>query len=125
MPQLYETPLGRIFYGSHVPALVKNVGQIVEQLKILNKSIEKNFKESQVEESVTVMLLRPDYIADEFGKDTFTCVVRGSKNVEDAIRSAQEQVVAVDYPDKDNPFDGDYDDYHVLMVVLGEVKFLR
>lgn len=65
----------------------------------------------------TVLLLRPDYIADEFGKDTYMAHVEAS-GVDRAIRTAQFEAVLADEHSLD-PGDEDWvdhTDYHVLFV---------
>lgn len=65
----------------------------------------------------TVLLLRPDYIANEFGKDTYLAHV-SANGAELAQLAAQVEARDADLPpgaeDWPNPAD-----YHVLFVALG------
>jgi len=45
----------------------------------------------------TVLLLRPDYIADEFGKDTYLTVVTTPLGAEHAVALARTEVVKADF----------------------------
>lgn len=60
----------------------------------------------------TVLLLRPDYVADQFGQDTYLAHV-WARNPAAAIVSAQAEAMAVD------EVDGDFEDYHVLFLCHG------
>ena len=65
----------------------------------------------------TVLLLRPDYMADEFGKDTYLAHV-SANGAQEAQCKAQAEVISVDY--EGEPDDGvDPTDYHVLFVASG------
>jgi hypothetical protein len=69
----------------------------------------------------TVLLLRPDYIADEFGKDTYMARV-GAESVEQAQRAAQLEAKREDdryCTPEEVELGGDPDDYAVLMVIEG------
>lgn len=63
----------------------------------------------------TVLLLRPDYVADDYGQDTYQAWVE-AESVTEAIRKAQLEVVIVDDPDDRFNFAADY---FVLAVYLG------
>lgn len=66
--------------------------------------------------SYTVLLLRPDYVADVYGQDTYMAWCKGD-SVEEAIRRAQWEVAAIDEVD-------DLDDYFVLAVFEGHLTSL-
>lgn len=72
----------------------------------------------------TVLLLRPDYIADEFGKDTYLAHVVAT-GVEDATRSAQLEAITADLDDSMPPEDVVPDDYHVLFACRGHQEDLK
>lgn len=72
----------------------------------------------------TVLLLRPDYIADEFGKDTYLAWV-AANGVHDAIRTAQVEAVEADLDESTPPEDVNPGDYHVLFVCLGHQVDLK
>lgn len=61
----------------------------------------------------TVILLRPDYIADTFGHDTYIAHVTAS-DADNAVLSAQLDVFGADGEQAD-----DYRDYHPLAVFRG------
>lgn len=73
----------------------------------------------------TVLLLRPDYIASDYGQDTYLAWVEAD-DVAEAQVLAQREAYQSDVP----PDDDDYDesanrpDYHVLLVVEGHLKDL-
>lgn len=68
----------------------------------------------------TVLLLRPDYIADEFGKDTYLAHVEAN-SVGGAIAQAQlEAWTADDCPDESDCCD----DYHALFCTEGHLSDL-
>lgn len=68
----------------------------------------------------TVLLLRPDYIADEFGKDTYLAHVTAA-GVAAAQTTAQlDAWVADGGPDENDCCD----DYHVLFVAEGYINDL-
>ena len=70
----------------------------------------------------TVLLLRPDYIASEFGKDTYLAHVVAN-GVKEAQEKAQSDALDADhYPDAD-PWN-DPNDYHVLFVAIGHLQDL-
>lgn len=70
----------------------------------------------------TVLLLRPDYIASDYGQDTYLAWVEAD-DVATAQVLAQREAYQADVP----PDDDDYDesahrpDYHVLIVVEGHM----
>lgn len=64
----------------------------------------------------TVILLRPDYMADEFGKDVFHTFV-SAKSVDNAVCKARLEAALVDDAET-------LDDYHVLFVCRGRVTNL-
>jgi hypothetical protein len=61
----------------------------------------------------TVVLLRPDYIADEFGKDIFSDYVM-AYGPEDAIKQARKTASVVDEISEDAA-----EEYHALVVYEG------
>jgi hypothetical protein len=61
----------------------------------------------------TVVLLRPDYMAEEYGKDIYTACVEAD-SIEEAMLAAREQVLAADDGAVEDP-----DDYHVLLIFVG------
>lgn len=66
----------------------------------------------------TVLLLRPDYIADEFGKDCFTSQL-------EADSPAQAEVFAQKEAAEIDGFEGlRFADYHVLAVYAGHLDNL-
>ncbi len=75
----------------------------------------------------TVLLLRPDYIADEFGKDTYLARV-AADSVEEAAFLAQAEAWFNDLPPDEpvpTPDESTMDDYHVLFVCVGHLKDLK
>ena len=74
----------------------------------------------------TVLLLRPDYIADNYGQDTFMSHVEVSEDsVDEAIKAAQEEVLIVDYgtdADEDDLIGVSPEDYHPLLVCRGHIE---
>lgn len=71
---------------------------------------------SETEKPYTVLLLRPDYLADPFGQDTFCSFVYG-KTAEEAIAAARAEVCESD--ETDTP-----EDYHCLFCTYGHVDDL-
>ena len=61
----------------------------------------------------TVLLLRPDYVADEFGKDT--CLAHVVANGAEEAQKMAQLKYAMDERDAGNQ----PEDYHVLFVALG------
>jgi hypothetical protein len=75
----------------------------------------------------TVLLLRPDYIADEFGKDTYLAHVVAD-GVDEAIKLGQREAWDVDQPPDVEDDVRDYivlEDYHVLLVCIGHLEDLK
>ena len=66
----------------------------------------------------TVLLLYPDYIADEFGKETYIAWVEAG-DPEQAVQFAQK-----DASRHTGWEDGELDDFHPLMVIKGHVSDL-
>jgi len=66
----------------------------------------------------TVLLLYPDYIADEFGKETYTAWVT-AEDPERAILAAQKEAVG-HVPE----YDDSYMDFYPLLVVEGHLSDL-
>ena len=66
----------------------------------------------------TVLLLRPDYMADEFGKDTYLAHVMAD-GAEQAQVLAQVAAWIANNEDNDDADPADQLDYHVLFVALG------
>lgn len=75
----------------------------------------------------TVLLLRPDYIASEFGKDTYLAHVVAN-GVEAAQRVAQDEVILSDNEgcsfEEIEEAGGLPEDYHVLFVAMGHLQDL-
>ena len=67
----------------------------------------------------TVLLLYPDYIADEFGKETYLAHVMAAHSAQ-AIEKAQQDALLAN-PDWD---DTDPEDFHVLLTVSGHLNDL-
>jgi hypothetical protein len=65
-------------------------------------------------DAYTVVLLRPDYIADEFGKDTYLTVVTTPLGAEHAVALARAEVAKADGTNLDCLLD-----YAVLAVFAG------
>lgn len=61
----------------------------------------------------TVLLLRPDYVAQEFGKDTF-CAYIYAKDAQDAVDKARKEACLVDLEDEP-------EDYYCLFCTPGHV----
>jgi len=75
----------------------------------------------------TVLLLRPDYIANDYGTDTF-CTWVQAPNVYSAQRAAQREAIVAD-SDSGNPHE-EYirqhmDDYAVLFVADGYINDVK
>ncbi len=73
----------------------------------------------------TVLLLRPDYIASEFGKDTYLAYVE-SCCLKHAVSLARDEAKTSDGWSLD-PGDDDWvdpQDYHVLLLCRGHLKDL-
>ena len=77
---------------------------------------------------MTVLLLRPDYMTDNYGEDTYTTAVwlpdgtPPGERVEKAIELAQEEVVHVDGDDEGSI--SEPEDYIALFVAEGNVPNL-
>jgi hypothetical protein len=63
--------------------------------------------------SFTVLLLRPDYIADQYGEDSLLCWVSADSPA-DALQKARAEAIKID----EAP-DADPDDYACLLIVAG------
>lgn len=72
----------------------------------------------------TVVLLRPDYIADDYGKDIYIAHVEAI-NPDDAIIEAQRQAWAADIYDGTNGEDGDPNDYALSVMFEGHLDAVR
>ena len=70
----------------------------------------------------TVLLLRPDYIAAQFGEDTYLAHVIAN-GPEAAMETGQDEARDADKEDDDQPL-GDPTDYAVLFVCLGHQQDL-
>jgi hypothetical protein len=64
----------------------------------------------------TVLLLRPDHIADEFGKDTYLTQVDADTPTE-ALTLARREVAQIDGVDFER--ESDLNDYACLLIVAG------
>lgn len=72
----------------------------------------------------TVLLLRPDYLADEFGKDTCTSFVCIDEDDPDqAFLAAQQEALSRDL-DEAQALHTDPDDYYPLFVCRGHIDNL-
>lgn len=71
----------------------------------------------------TVLLLRPDYIVDVFGQDTYLAHVVAN-GVEEAQKLAQMEAFEadVDQDDRSDFRDDASDDYYVLFVAVGHLE---
>jgi hypothetical protein len=76
----------------------------------------------------TVLLLRPDYVANEFGKDTYQAWVT-AESVNAAQSAAQLEAFGTDNPDHDPSEEfsstGAPEDYAVLTVIYGHQKDIK
>lgn len=75
----------------------------------------------------TVLLLRPDYVANNYGQDTYLAYVDAS-TVEAAEQAAQVEARMADLPPDtrdDKDVDGSPMDYHVLFVTEGWLQDLK
>jgi hypothetical protein len=68
----------------------------------------------------TVLLLRPDYIASEFGKDTFLEFVEAN-DPKHAVSLARDEAKTADGWDPGDESWADPEDYHVLLICGGWV----
>ncbi len=66
----------------------------------------------------TVLLLRPDYMTDNYGQDTYQAWVWGD-SIHDAICAAQEDALGKDSVGVDIADRPPRDDYHVLAIYEG------
>lgn len=73
---------------------------------------------SYMPKDFTVLLLRPDYMADQYGTDTYLAFIT-AKDVETAVTQAQEEVRDVDYPENEEKRLIDPTDYLCLFVAEG------
>lgn len=75
----------------------------------------------------SVLLLRPDYVAEQYGTDTYLAHVT-AQSVDDAIEAARREVVEVDSPTEAGqaawPYTVSPNDYHVLLVAKGFINDL-
>lgn len=68
----------------------------------------------------TILLLRPDYIADEFGKDTYLTHVR-AESVETAEVAAQVEAYTGDCEGcTEDELAENFEDYAILLVIEGQ-----
>lgn len=67
----------------------------------------------------TVLLLRPDYVTDDYGQDTYMTNVEAT-TVKTAVRRARLEVLGVDTPNA-KPTRDDLQDYFVLFVAEGRI----
>jgi len=75
----------------------------------------------EIEEDYTVLLLYPDYLADNYGEETFLAHVRG-KNMVDAILAASMEAIAAQCEPEEEGEDHDKDDWSVLFVCKGHIE---
>jgi len=68
----------------------------------------------------TVLLLRPDYMADSYGSDTFMTSVEAKDPVE-ALHLAREEVIECDHEDVDEFHEHhEPEDYLCLLLIEGQ-----
>lgn len=72
----------------------------------------------------TVLLLRPDYVASEFGKDTYLAHVVAAGGVAQAQAFGQIEAWGSDNETDDDADPANHGDYHVLFVALGHLTDL-
>lgn len=66
----------------------------------------------------SVLLLYPDYLADDFGHDTYYAHVMASDPAS-AVREAQQEAMAANTGPDDEPDADNADDFHPLLVLEG------
>lgn len=69
----------------------------------------------------TVILLRPDYMASNYGQDTWMQAVK-AKDPEEAVKLARGECLLADnegFDEDDGDFHGSPDDYFVIAVIRG------
>lgn len=71
-----------------------------------------------IEKKFTVLLLKPDYVADNFGQDVALVHVEAT-DVAQAQFRAREKACAADHPTDEEREDAGAWDYHVLAVFEG------
>lgn len=70
----------------------------------------------------TILLLRPDYLADEFGKDTYLAHVVAN-SAKEAMAKAQREAFSSDLEqDADDESCDSPTDYHVLFCTMGHLR---
>lgn len=79
---------------------------------------------SSAKRKFTVLVLRPDYIADTFGQDTFLAHVEATA-VPAAQELAQVQAAHQDCSDEASRADANPEDYHILAVFDGHLSDLK
>ena len=73
----------------------------------------------------TVLLLRPDYVADEFGKDTYLAHVTAADTVQAMARARYEAWNSdIEVAEDELDLVGHPDDYHVLFCTMGHLRDL-
>jgi hypothetical protein len=73
---------------------------------------------TDTEKKFTVLLLKPDYVADNFGQDIARVHVEAA-DVAQAQFRAREKACAADHPTEEEREDAEAWDYHVLAVFEG------
>lgn len=66
----------------------------------------------------TILLLRPDYMADTFGQDTYLAQVEAA-SVDEALDLARGEAVTADGINPDDCLYADQADYHPLITLNG------
>lgn len=118
---------GIVQYGATIdpetaPNALRELADRIENRETVKRGLGDNPQEIVLTPSVrpySVLLLRPDYIADDFGWDTYLAHVE-AEDVTSAVMIARQSVVAVDGTMPENT-----EDYYVLMVCDGHVKDIR
>ena len=72
----------------------------------------------------TILVLKPDYIADAFGQDTFLAYVE-AHSVDMAQSMAQVQASNADCASEEERADANPEDYHILAVFEGHHPDLK
>jgi hypothetical protein len=78
----------------------------------------------ETEQKFTVLLLKPDTVADNFGQDTAMVHVEAS-DVAQAQFRAREKACDADHPTEEEREDADPWDYHVLAVFEGHLTDIK
>lgn len=116
---------GIVQYGATIdpetsPAALRELADRIENRETVKRGLGDNPQEIVLtSKPYTVLLLRPDYIADNFGSDTYLAYVE-AEDVSSAVMIARQSVVSIDGTMPENT-----EDYYVLMVCDGHVNDIR